>query len=63
MQDFQTNNLDINHLLLFAGIGVLFVVGIDVLVRLLLANHNNSSSTKSSPAGAITIEGRTYVPL
>lgn len=48
------DSLDLKQMLLFAGIGILFVLAVDGLIRL-------AGSKRSG--GAITIEGKTYVPL
>ena len=54
------DNLDFKQLLMFAGVGILFVVVVDAVVR--LAGSSSSSTTKSLK-DAITIDGRSYVPV
>lgn len=49
------DSMDLKQMLLFAGVGVLFVLAADGLVRL--------ASRRVNKEGAITIEGKTYVPL
>ena len=50
------NSLDFKQLLLFAGVGILFVVAADAIVR--IATHHRPAPS----GGSITIDGRTYVP-
>ena len=56
--DKSLDSLDFKQLLLFAGVGILFVVAVDAIVR--LASSHDISSTK---AGAITIDGKSYIPI
>lgn len=51
------DSLDFKQMLLFAGVGILFVVVVDAIVRLSTRGQTGAS------AGAITIDGRTYVPI
>jgi len=54
------DGLDFKQMLLFAGIGILFVVAVDAIVRLA---SNGKKAEPGTGAGAITIDGRTYVPV
>jgi len=59
------DGLDFKQMLLFAGVGILFVVAIDAIVRLAGAHKSSSKTTPALPGGggAITIDGKTYVPV
>ena len=56
--DKEGTGFDYQQAMLFSGVGILFVLLIDVIVRMATKSRERGQS-----AEAITIDGRTYVPI